>query len=248
MTDAVGAISALRDVDCKERNTVLTRFYQQWKNDPHVLDYWFEQQASSKLPGTLMQVANLLNHEAFDITNPNKIRSLIRNFCRNLSVFHNYTGDGYFFLADFIKKLDSINSVMAADLIEHFNNWQRYDKFRQIKMKQALASILECPDMSKNVCEMASKCLGEPVPEQEFKQNHRVLEEFLSVDEMPARLAYTMGTEQPKNEEKNDGPTTRQMAYGAVAALVVGYGIFRFFKQPETMIAEVLETGFKKML
>ena len=45
-----------------------------------VIDKWFALQAMIAEPGTLDRVKNLMNHKAFSLTNPNRMRSLVGAF------------------------------------------------------------------------------------------------------------------------------------------------------------------------
>ena len=58
----------------KERQEVLSSFYDQWKDDTLVMLIWLSVQAQSEIPGNLESVRALMDHSAFDIKNPNKVR------------------------------------------------------------------------------------------------------------------------------------------------------------------------------
>jgi aminopeptidase N len=53
MTDRMGALVALRDVDGPERREALAAFYENYGQDKVVVTKWLREQASSNLPGTL---------------------------------------------------------------------------------------------------------------------------------------------------------------------------------------------------
>src|SRR5687768_1153656 len=78
MTDSMAALTALAGVDCPERLPALETFYARWKDEPLVVDKWLAVQATSRLPGTLARVHELLGHPAFDIKVPNKVYALDR--------------------------------------------------------------------------------------------------------------------------------------------------------------------------
>ena len=86
MTDSIGALTPLVSCDCPERRQVLDDFYQRWQGDRLVVDKWFSLQATSNLPGTLAEVQALLDHSAFELTNPNRFRSLVRSFSQGNQV------------------------------------------------------------------------------------------------------------------------------------------------------------------
>lgn len=71
--------------------------------DPLVIDKWFRAQARSDLPDQVERVAELLNHPAFSLKNPNRLRSLVFTFASlNPLHFHRSDGKGYELLANVI--------------------------------------------------------------------------------------------------------------------------------------------------
>jgi len=163
MTDVQAAFRAMvHNPDCPERQDVIASFYKTWKEDSLVLDSWFALQATAPLPGTLKDVKSLLNHPAFSITNPNKVRSLIGTFCAmNHICFHDKSGDGYSFLADQVLRLDAMNPQIASRLVAPLSRWQRFDINRQKMMTREIERILSRKDLSRDVYEIASKSLVE---------------------------------------------------------------------------------------
>ncbi len=159
MTDALGVLNALSNTECTERQTVLDAFYEHWKHDPLVLDKWFRVQASSELPNTIAVVKALMQHPAFEITNPNKVYSLIGAFSANLACFHDVSGAGYVFLADAVLQLDKLNPQVAARMVTAFTSWKRLDAGRQEKIKIQLERIKNQTGLSGDVFEIVSKCL-----------------------------------------------------------------------------------------
>ena len=99
MTDRMGALRALVNSGYeKEQEQALADFYQQWKDDPQVVEQWFAVQSGSTRTGGLRKVHELMEHPAFDWKNPNKIRSVIGVFAgQNLPAFH--AEDGALFRA-----------------------------------------------------------------------------------------------------------------------------------------------------
>ena len=125
-----------------------------------MVEKWFAIQAGSDLPDVLQKVKALMQHKAFSMTNPNKVRSLVGRFCAgNIAHFHASNGAGYEFLADQVLELDSINPQIAARLIQSMSRWRRYDEKRQALMKQQLERILAKPGLSKDVFEITSRSL-----------------------------------------------------------------------------------------
>ena len=160
MTDALSALSNIVQYDTELRQVSLDSFYNKWKHDAQVVEKWFALQASSDLETVLDKVKLLMQHPAFSLTNPNKVRSVIGRFCAgNIAHFHNRDGSGYEFLADQVLALDSLNPQIAARLVQSMTRWKRYDEVRQGLMKKQLERILMKKDLSKDVYEIASSSL-----------------------------------------------------------------------------------------
>jgi len=158
MTDELAALNLLAATDCKQRQTALNSFYDDWKDEPLVVDKWLVAQAMSPLPNALQRVKDLAEHPAFNIKNPNKVRSLLGVFSMfNLAQFHLASGDAYDYLTEMTLKVDDINSLVSPRLIEPFTRWRQYDKPRAELMKKQLQKILEKPKLSKALYEIASK-------------------------------------------------------------------------------------------
>ncbi len=161
MTDVLAALGILTHRDCPQREEQMAAFYRKWKSEPLVVDKWLSLQAQSSLPQTPEIVENLLQHEAFNIKNPNRVRALIAAFCQgNLYHFHAEDGRGYAFLADRILEIDSFNPQVAARLTTPLGCWRRYDAGRQQLMKAQLERIAAREDLSRDVGEIVEKSLA----------------------------------------------------------------------------------------
>jgi len=161
MTDGMAALSLLTNHENQFQQQCLIEFYNQWQDDPLVVDKWFAIQAVSRIPGTLAKVKSLMQHPAFTLKNPNKVRSLIGRFCLgNIAQFHLQDGSGYQFLAEQVLQLDKLNPQIAARLIQGFSQWRNYDKNRQQLMQENLNTILATDGLSKDVYEIVSKTLA----------------------------------------------------------------------------------------
>jgi aminopeptidase N len=162
MTDVMAALGCLVNAQCPQRDEALAAFEEKWRHDPLVMDKWFSVQAVSRLPGTLERVKGLMEHPAFSIRNPNKVRSLVGVFCSaNLIGFHAADGSGYQFLTDQVLTLDGLNPQIAARMLRIMSRWRRYDDGRQALMKSQFERVLAKPEVSRDLFEIASKSLAE---------------------------------------------------------------------------------------
>ena len=62
------------------RDAAFAHFHDRFANDPLVLDKWMGLQAGSSRADTVERVRALMNHPAFDISNPNRVRALVGAF------------------------------------------------------------------------------------------------------------------------------------------------------------------------
>ncbi len=161
MTDRLAALAALCDQPGTARDAALDAFYRQWKDEPLVVDKWFSVQAMSPLPDVVEEVARLARHPAFNIKNPNRVRSLFGAFASgNPTGFHDASGAGYRLVADRVLELDDINPQVAARLAGAFTRWRRFEPGRREKMQAELRRIAAARP-SKDVYEIADKSLAD---------------------------------------------------------------------------------------
>lgn len=159
MTDKDAAVRVFAAQNTPQAKAVMDDFYQTYKKDSLVVDKWLSMQATAS-PDSLKTVKELLHHEAFSLTNPNKVRALIGAFAANPTALHKKDGSGYDFIAEQTIAVDKINPQVAATIPVALGNWKKFDPQRQEMMKQALTRIIETPDLSPNTYEIVSKSLG----------------------------------------------------------------------------------------
>ncbi|HUG60140.1 MAG TPA: aminopeptidase N [Candidimonas sp.] len=165
MTDRIGGLLALVNFAAPAASAVaLNHFYEQWQQDPLIIDKWFALQASA--PSTTVEtVRALMLHPAFSLRNPNRARSLVFQFCmNNLQGVH--SSQGYEFWAEQVIALDQLNPEIAARLARAFDNWARFAAPYREAMRKALEHIQQHPSLSRNVAEIISKALK---IQQEYK-------------------------------------------------------------------------------
>ena len=96
---------------------------------------------------------------AFDIRNPNRVRSLVGAFSANHLRFHGADGSGYRLVSEVIAQLDKINPQVAARMAGAFEAWRRYDQSRQSLMRNELTKLSKLDGLSSNLFEVVTKML-----------------------------------------------------------------------------------------
>jgi aminopeptidase N len=161
MTDTLAGLQALVFENSPRAAAALNAFESRWRNDALVMDKWFALQASRPSADTVGGLAGLMEHPAFSMTNPNKVRALVGVFAgANPMGFHAADGRGYEFVAEQAIALDSINPQVAARLVSAFNGWKRYDPERQALMREQLKRILAKGTLSPDVSEIVGSSLS----------------------------------------------------------------------------------------
>ncbi len=160
MTDMIAGLAALSRMASPRCDEAFAHFYERFKTDPLVLDKWMGLQAGSPRPDTVSRVRALMDHPAFDIKNPNRVRALIGAFSGNQLRFHAADGSGYQLVGETIRALDKINAQIAARMAGAFETWRRFDAKRQTLIRHELEVIARTPGLSSNLFEVAGKVLG----------------------------------------------------------------------------------------
>lgn len=159
MTHEWGILSAVNGNESDTRNRLLAQFADKFSDDALVMDKYFALVGSSRRSDTLQQVQTALQHPKFSLENPNKARSLIGSFSRNVPYFHAEDGSGYRFIADKVIEIDRFNPQVAARLVQAFNLCNKLEPHRKNLVKQALQRIRAQEGLSKDVGEIVGKIL-----------------------------------------------------------------------------------------
>ena len=162
MTDKAAALSAL--VNCpgaaSYAEQALSEFELEYRDEALVMNLWLQIQAINSQPDGLARVRGLMNHSAFTMSNPNKLRSLIGAFCSaNLVNFHSPDGSGYEFLQQQVIALNNQNPQVAARLVTPLTRWKQFAEPNAGLMRRALQTIADEPGLVKDVLEIATKSL-----------------------------------------------------------------------------------------
>ena len=160
MTDRMAALTCLVYNRLPKWQEALAAFYHQFQDDSLVIDKWFSLQASAPHLETLAKVRELMEHPAFTMRNPNRVRALIGAFAHgNPACFHDLSGAGYAFVADRVLELDALNPQVAARMVSPLSRWRRYDSGRQQLMRRQLERIQAQDRLSTDVGEIVQKSL-----------------------------------------------------------------------------------------
>ena len=159
MTHEWGILSAVNGNESDTRNRLLAQFADKFSDDALVMDKYFALVGSSRRSDTLQQVQTALQHPKFSLENPNKARSLIGSFSRNVPHFHAEDGSGYRFIADKVIEIDRFNPQVAARLVQAFNLCNKLELHRKNLVKQELQRIRAREGLSKDVGEIVGKIL-----------------------------------------------------------------------------------------
>ena len=159
MTHEWGILSAVNGNESNTRNRLLAQFADKFSDDALVMDKYFALVGLSRRSDTLQQVQTALQHPKFSLENPNKARSLIGSFSRNVPHFHAEDGSGYRFIADKVIEIDRFNPQVAARLVQAFNLCNKLEPHRKNLVKQELQRIRAQEGLSKDVGEIVGKIL-----------------------------------------------------------------------------------------
>lgn len=159
MTDRMAAFVVLLDAGDTD---VARDFHDRWSSDRLVIDKWFTAQITHAAPRDAVATAErLAGHPDFDWRNPNRFRALMAGLTAgNPAGFHQPSGAGYRFLADWLIRLDARNPQTAARMSTAFETWRRYDADRQALIGTELDRIAAAPGLSRDLGEMIGRMRG----------------------------------------------------------------------------------------
>ena len=160
LTDRLAALAAMTLVPGEAREALIGRFAELYSGEPLVLDKWLMAQALIPESGTLERVKRLMQHPAFSLGNPNRVRGLIGGFAANLTQFNRLDGAGYGFIADIVVALDRANPQVASRLLGSFKSWRMLEPVRRRLAQDALGLVARTPGLSRDVSDIAERTLA----------------------------------------------------------------------------------------
>ncbi|MDO5357214.1 MAG: aminopeptidase N [Conchiformibius sp.] len=162
MTHEWGLLSAINHNGSEQRNLLLQRFADKFADQALVMDKYFALIAASRRADTPAQIQAALQHPAFALTNPNKVRALLGTFARsNVPHFHAADGSGYRFSAAKVREVDALNPQTAAVLARGaFSLCKRLEPHRRALMTAELEQLAAWDGLSKDTREIVEKILA----------------------------------------------------------------------------------------
>ena len=160
MTDRQGALAVLAGLNGPERDEALADFYSRFADNALVIDKWFTLQASALREDVLGQIEQLARHQAFTMSNPNRVRALYAAAAGNPLAFHAADGTGYRMIADLILELNLRNPQLAARFVPSLGRFRRIEPKRAAMMRAELERISQAGKLSRDVAEQVEASLG----------------------------------------------------------------------------------------
>lgn len=157
--DFVTAFNLSLRLEGASKEFVNSDFYQKWKNDKAVFNFWLSSQAT--LPDcTIEDLRRLETVEGYDHKNPNHIRSLLRTFIGNLRCYHHSSGNGYTYIVDKILEISKFNPQLAHNYIAvpAFLDFEKLPKTQQVLMAKELKR-LNCDDVPAQTRDLVERML-----------------------------------------------------------------------------------------
>ena len=160
MTEQLGALATLATIPGPSREHALDAFGRRYAVEPLILDKWLALQAQLAEPETIDRVRALMNHHAFSLANPNRVRALIGGFTANPTQFNRADGAGFNLLAEIVLTLDRPNPQIAARLLTAMRSWRSLEATRREKAHQALQRIAASQQLSPDVRDIVTRSLA----------------------------------------------------------------------------------------
>ncbi|MFM2343463.1 MAG: hypothetical protein RLZZ210_71 [Pseudomonadota bacterium] len=158
MTNTMAALNGLIATNHVKLNDYLDDFYNKYQDNQLCLDKWFSLKtlASNCYRNSFDALNDLLQHEQFILTNPNRVRSVLSVFFARQTMFH--TKQGYAIWLDYVLKLDAINPHLAANLAKTLESINSYDDEYKQEMSDVLNQISKS-NLSKDTHEIVENII-----------------------------------------------------------------------------------------
>lgn len=158
MTDLSAALTAAVMRNLSNKEVLLARFYERFKEYPTVIDRWFSVQA--RAPYIHMSDLELLaKHPAFSYKNPNRARALLGTIGRNNFALANQGPALFAWIGKEILKIDTLNPQTSSRLIGPFTRLNLFEESLQKEVKVLLKELLETPNISPNLTDQLKRII-----------------------------------------------------------------------------------------
>ncbi len=138
MTERLGALRQLVNYDAPDHAAKLLDFYQRFEHEALAIDLWFGVQAS-KPTATVDEIIQLTQHPKFDLSTPNRIRSVTSNFSANPVALWSIGGAQFY--AQFAKTLDGQNPILGSRLLQFLSRWYTLKEPLRSQVKAVIDSL-----------------------------------------------------------------------------------------------------------
>ena len=161
LTDRLTALRWIVYYDSPDGRALrLGDFYERWQHEALVVNQWLTVQATRPDPSCVDDIRALLDHEAFDWRNPNKLRALVGAFAgANPIAFHRPDGAGYRLMGEVIERVQASNPQIAARMLAPLTRWRRYATGQEA-MRTELERLAAIEPLPKDVLEVLSRALA----------------------------------------------------------------------------------------
>jgi aminopeptidase N len=161
MSGVMGPLGVLAVMTSPQREEALAAFHERYRDDHLLVDKWFTLHGMRTGGDAAGHVRQLMNHEDFSLSRPNRVRALIGAFAgMNQAGFNAADGSGYDLVADVVMQLDKRNPQVAARMAGSFRSYQLMEPGRRDKARTALARIAAMEGLSRDTGEMVSRMLA----------------------------------------------------------------------------------------
>ncbi|MFZ2099796.1 MAG: aminopeptidase N [Oricola sp.] len=163
MTDRAHALGLMAHLAPRADETLdaLNAFQAEFRSEPIVMDKWFMIQATAPGAKALDTVKTLTAHAGFSWDNPNRVRSLVGAFSTgNPTGFNRPDGEGYQFLCQSIRRIDSTNPQVAARLLTAMRSWKNLESGRREQARTAMAALASRQHLSRDVRDILDRTLA----------------------------------------------------------------------------------------
>ena len=163
MTERIAALTTLvhHHGGSPEATDALDAFEARYGEHPLAMDKWLAVRASRPGDDALDDVLALEDHAAFDLANPNRVRSLWGAFGANPTGFHRADGRAYAAFRDRLATIDASNPMVAARLATTFRTWRQLETTRREAARNALIELRDRKGLSSDLRDIVSRTLGD---------------------------------------------------------------------------------------